>query len=296
MGYDEFLSAVGVESMTLVAAWIRKAGNGPQLVVASDSRLSFGARWDCCPKIFPLLRNDSVLAFCGDTGFAYPILSQLSNSVRNYEKAQSREMDIVDLRPHFIKIIESMRAQVTDLPKGEHGIDNTDFQLLFAGYSTKLKTFKAWSLNYDKNAGAFGYRNLSFHAKRTKGTKAFLFMGDNASVAVQNLYDKLSARKKLTSGDLDMEPLEILIEMCEDRRLHTIGGPPQIVKIYPFANVLPINVLWPRQDPKMIAHFGRPLLSYEGSRYACLDLNDFSLLAPYDAFQRLGVSTPLDAQ
>lgn len=30
-------------------------------LVASDSRLSFGARWDCCPKMFPLAREDSVL-------------------------------------------------------------------------------------------------------------------------------------------------------------------------------------------------------------------------------------------
>jgi ATP-dependent protease HslVU (ClpYQ) peptidase subunit len=97
--------------MTLVAAWIRQRKEQDQLVIASDSRLSFGARWDCCPKVFPLLREDSVIAFCGDTAFAYPILLQLMNAVRNYGKAESREMDISDLRPHFLKIVESMRGQ-----------------------------------------------------------------------------------------------------------------------------------------------------------------------------------------
>jgi hypothetical protein len=273
--------------MTLVAAWVREAGNAGQLVVASDSRLSFGARWDCCPKIFPLLRNDSVLAFCGDTAFAYPILLQLVNAVRNYEKAQSREMDITDLRPHFIKVIESMRLQVVDLPQGEHAIDPTDFMLMFAGYSSKMGDYKAWSLYFDKTKGMFNHRPLSFHTKRTGGTKPFLFIGDNVPDAMRRLYAKLNDREKLNTGGLDMEPLEVLTEMCEAPEYDKIGGPPQLVKVYSYANVLPINVLWPRDKPTYVAHFGRPLLSYEGSRYACLDLNDLSLLAPYDAYARL---------
>jgi hypothetical protein len=277
--------------MTLVTAWVRQVSNQQQLVVASDSRLSFGARWDCCPKIFPLRRDDSVIAFCGDTAFAYPILLQLSNSILNYGKALSREIDITALRPHFIKIIENMRKQVTDFPTGTHGIDPTDFKLVFAGYSTKFSSFMAWSLFFDKSSGRFDHRRLSFHNKRTKGTKPFLFIGDHVSHATRLLYSKLVARKKLTSGNLDMEPLEVLVDMIESPQYASIGGPPQLVKVYPYANVLPINVLWPRNEPQIVAHFGRPLLGYEGSKYACLDLNDFSLLAPYDANERVRTAT-----
>lgn len=279
--------------MTLVTAWIRETSNGGQLVVASDSRLSFGARWDCCPKIFPLTRNDSLLAFCGDTAFAYPILLQLVNAVRNYEKAESREMDIADLRSHFLKVIESMRGQVADLPKGNHCIDPTDFIILFAGYSSKLSKYKAWSLYFDKAKGKFNHKALSFHSKRTGGTKPFLFIGDNVSDAVRLLYSKLKDRKKLTTGGLDMEPLEVLTEMCEARKYDKIGGPPQLAKVYSHVNVLPVNVLWPRSNPQYVAHFGRPLLSYEGSKYACLDLNDLSLLAPYEAYARLAANPSL---
>jgi hypothetical protein len=273
--------------MTLVAVWVRQVTSEEQLVVASDSRLSFGARWDCCPKIFSLRRNDAVLAFCGDTVFAYPILLQLSNAILNYGKALSREIDITDLRPHFIKVIESMRSQVTDFPTGTHGVDPTNFKLVFAGYSTKFRSFKAWSLYFDKASGKFNHRRLSLHNKRTKGTKPFLFIGDHVSHATRRLYSNLAARRKLTAGRLDMEPLEVLVDMIESPQYDTIGGPPQLVKVYPYANVLPINVLWPRENPQFIAHFGRPLLGYEGSRYACLDLNDLMLLAPYEAYERL---------
>ena len=113
--------------MTLVAAWIRQRSERDELIVASDSRSSFGARWDCCPKVFPLAREDSVLAFCGDTAFAYPILLQLNNSVTNYRKSRSREQDITSLRPHLLKVIERMRDEVHNLPKGNSGIDTKDF-------------------------------------------------------------------------------------------------------------------------------------------------------------------------
>ncbi|HET9769036.1 MAG TPA: hypothetical protein VFS60_19475 [Thermoanaerobaculia bacterium] len=273
--------------MTLLAAWIRESGSSIQLNLAADSRLSFGARWDCCPKIVPLIRNDSALAFCGATLFAYPMLLQLSNAIRNYPKAESRELDIAKLRPHFLKTIDSMRSQVTNLPQGEHGIDTTDFKILLAGWSSKMGQFKAWSLHFDAATGAFGHRAMSFHQKHFAGTKPFLFMGDRVREAYHLLREKLKERGKLTKGGLDMEPLEILVDMCESDQYPEIGGPPQLVRIYSYASVLPINVLWPRNHSRYVAYFGRPLLSYEGSKYACLDLNNMELLSPQVAQQRL---------
>jgi hypothetical protein len=87
-----------------------------------------------------------------------------------------------------------------------------------------------------------------------------------------------------------MEPLDVLVEMIEDTKFESIAGPPQIIKIYPHINVLPFNVLWPRDNPTFISHFGRALLDYEGSRYACLDLRTKELVAPYEAVKRLSPS------
>ena len=275
--------------MTLIAAWLRKTSSDDQLMVASDSRLSFGARWDCCPKIFPLARNDSILAFCGDTSFAYPVLLQLVNAIGNYGKALSRELDITELRPHFIKVIESMLGQVVGPSKA---IDQTGFKILFAGYSSKHSAFQAWALYFDKTAKKFTHRKLAFHKKRTNGTKPFLFIGDNTNEAANRLYSMLREREKLTTGNLEMEPLEVLTEMIESPQYDTICGPPQLVKIYKHINVLPINVLWPRKAPLFVAHFGRPLLGYEGSKYACLDLNDLSLLSPQQVYERLTIGSP----
>jgi hypothetical protein len=83
--------------------------------------------------------------------------------------------------------------------------------------------------------------------------------------------------------------------MIHNDQYETIAGPPQIVKVYPYARILPINVLWPIIKPAYVAHFGRPLLGYEGSRYACLDLATKELLAPYEAYKRIETTTELNA-
>ena len=44
--------------MTLVAAWVRSVGTTQELVLATDSRLTGGHTWDCCPKILSLPRGD----------------------------------------------------------------------------------------------------------------------------------------------------------------------------------------------------------------------------------------------
>ena len=51
-----------------------------ELLVASDSRLRGGYAWDAAPKLLRLPRGDSVLAFAGQTDFAYPLMLQAWNA------------------------------------------------------------------------------------------------------------------------------------------------------------------------------------------------------------------------
>ena len=228
------------------------------------------------------------MAFAGDTAFAYPILLQLANSVSNFQKSRSREQDITHLRPHLLKVIERMRDEVHSLPKGNGGIDTKDFKLLFAGYSSRVQQFKAWAFLYDATLKRFHYRPLTYSRKQTGGTKPFLFIGDHFLKAYGSLYRRLRKAGNLQVGPLDMEPLEILLEFIENPEYDSISGPPQIIKIYPYARTLPINVLWPPKDPTFVAHYGRPLLDYESTDFACLDLASMELLSPHQATERIG--------
>lgn len=101
-------------TMTVAAAWIRKFRDVEELVFVSDSRLSGGARtFDYCPKILTLPRTDCAIAFAGDTDDAYPLMHQLALAIQAFQPLQSRAMDLNELRPHAVKIFDSMSSSVT---------------------------------------------------------------------------------------------------------------------------------------------------------------------------------------
>lgn len=77
--------------MTLVATWIRQTKSNEELVIASDSRVTGGIVINCAPKLFRLERNDAVLAYCGPTMVAYPILLQIKASLDAHEETRERE-------------------------------------------------------------------------------------------------------------------------------------------------------------------------------------------------------------
>ena len=83
--------------MTLCAAWIRTVGKTKELVVASDSRLAGGIRWDGCPKIITFSRSDFVICFAGNTVDAYPFMLQVNNAIENYSRASSGALDVTEL-------------------------------------------------------------------------------------------------------------------------------------------------------------------------------------------------------
>ena len=53
-------------------------------------------------KLLPLQRDDSLLAFSGNTAFASPVLLQLDKSISNDRKSLAREQDIRELRSHLL--------------------------------------------------------------------------------------------------------------------------------------------------------------------------------------------------
>ncbi|MEB8474496.1 hypothetical protein [Acidithiobacillus ferriphilus] len=276
--------------MTLVAAWIKENSRGNHLIVASDSRLGSGFKWDCAPKIFPLPRNDSVIAFSGLTDYAYPILLQLLNATNNYKKSLTRELDVTELIPHIIKIINDMRTSIYDTPKGSYVDDSNEFSMIFAGYSSIKKSFYIWRIYYNKNANSFNCCNIM----RNHGDQKVVFIGDNVNDAYIRL-NKIMTDNGKTYGHkkhrktkyAELEPLDVLVDMITDPLFTSIGGPPQMVKIYPYANVLPVNFFWPKNNPQKITNFGRNLLGYESTQYATMDLTDHKLYGPNLAYMKI---------
>ncbi|EPM4287933.1 hypothetical protein P3580_23315 [Vibrio parahaemolyticus] len=263
--------------MTLSVAWIRKVNNTEELMVATDSRLRWGRAWDCCPKIFPLVRQDSVLCFAGNTQYAYPMMLQINNSLSMHGKSSSRALDITDVKGHILKVIEGMRDHIHDLPRGSDAFEAPDALFIFAGYSWKTQSFKIWTYYYDPKTDKFSCKKASSHRKKLDGTKYYAFIGDNLDIARKKTTELLIEKGLGDKPGLDMEPLEVLIEMIRDEKYPHIGGSPQVVKVYKHMNTMPYSVYWPNKESNQKTFLGRPMLDYEVNEYFVLDPDTMKL-------------------
>ncbi len=271
--------------MTLVVSWIKHEGSSEELLIASDSRISGGTSLDQAPKLLRLLRDDAVLAFCGTTRVAYPIVIQIKLALDAYEPARKRLIDIVDLPAHLRRIIESMRQTVADLPDGSD--EPIAFKIMLAGFSWRTSSFKSWVLKFDLRNGEFTAHPMRPH--RVGGRIVYAqFMSDvvDNEHRARSFLDKTSRMGKGTSWT----PFDALMEQIGDPEVKDVGGPPQLVKIYRHANTLPVNTIWPFMEFRdgeilsryHVTHFGRALLPYERTDYLSLDLRTSSLIEPWN--------------
>ena len=260
--------------VTLSVAWVRKIGSIEELVVASDSRLSGGESWDGNPKILLLPRTDAVIAFAGLTHSAYPLMLQAINAINNHQPAVNRVMDLTDLKGHLVRVFNHSRSFISDLPFGQYQPDLPGSQFLLAGYSSKEKRFRIWNLHFQKGTNEFTFAPIRMWRGQDGGSlKLVRFIGDFDAVteAKRRLVEMLVARNKIETGSLNMEPFEILVELIRENRFSSVGGPPQMVKVYDHSNAAPVGVYWPDKASGQVCMFGRPLMKYEKTSWGVMD-------------------------
>lgn len=289
--------------MTLTIAWVREDKSIQELVLAADSRLRSVGYWDGCPKLFPLARGDAVIGFAGDTMHAYPLLLQVRNAIDMSPRARSRQLDLHDLKGFVIRVMNHMRAGEGFQLDGSDRIPSAAF--LLAGYSWRKRVFRVWTIHYDHSIPGFTSRPAT--RWRRSGRKWIAFVGDDLFVdketkeveraraeflqlldrrvrraerairfhviatAKDQLGSLLRERGKLTEGSFDMEPLEVLRDMIRGDHWDSIGGPPQVVKVYPHMNAVPFAVYWPDRASGRISVFGREVMAEERWEYPILD-------------------------
>jgi hypothetical protein len=271
--------------MTIAVAWVRRIADCEELVFASDSRLSGDTRiFDAAPKILTLPRGDCAIAFAGITQDAFPMMLQLSLAISSYGPTRRRSLELGALKTHALKIFDGMSeliksdAFVKGNPPGE--IPASEF--LFGGYSWTKKRFEIWKINYNMAERRFvaarapwarissktGICRISRAAKSPQDVTLgqIAFAGDQAPNAEIKLSRELTNRLQIGEQvtKLDMEPFCVLVEMLRDRhRSHTIGGAPQLAKIYQYMTAVSFPLYWPSKAAGSVYLQGRPCLEYE---------------------------------
>lgn len=273
--------------MTISIAWIRKVREGEELWIASDSRLSGnGTTWDECMKLNILPGDGSFIAFAGNTNIAYPILNQISSTIKSHRKSMLGYLDIKSQKGHILNVINTtinnIKFEVDEIKKEDLG--NTEF--MFGGYSWYDKQFRFWKFNYNFDLKRYIARKPAL----IKDFGKCLIAGDITYEGVRLLNqflnkrreEKISQNKAFTGFDL--EPLELLRDLLRDNEnnkgtdsyLRTIGGAVQIIKIYQHANAEPIGVFWPDKNSGNPNLLGRYMQGYEHTDCIYMDLDNLN--------------------
>lgn len=275
--------------MTLSIAWIRNVGSVQELLFASDSRLRAGQAWDCCPKIMTLARSDCLISFAGETDYAYPLMLQMARAIEFYPASFDRRVDINVVKDHAVNIFNQMRHLIHDFPELQTTPGDPHTGFLFGGYSWREQQFRIWRLTYHPQIDAFKFQPTSNWPGQT-GTKIITFAGDAIRDAHGRLIELLRDRGKLKSGNLDMEPFEVLRDMIRSTAYPTIGGAPQVAKVYRYLRTKYFAVRWPTSEGVPHA-LGRPALDYERFEAPVIDPDAPEIQARWQ-IRRRARSTP----
>jgi hypothetical protein len=175
-----------------------------------------------------------------------------------------------------------MRRYMHEFPSKREAIGEEETFFILAGYSWRRSKFAIWTLHFDKSINAFTFRPASAWLG-VDGYRVTAIVGDKVDKAKENLTEVLRSTGKLTSGGLDMEPLAVLRDMIRSKNHPSIGGPPQVVKVYRHMNCSPFGVYWPDRCSGQISVLGRPLLDYEQPNCGVFDPDTFEVIEPTEA-------------
>lgn len=213
------------------------------------------------PKIFPLERNDCAIACAGFTCYSFPVIEHIRQSISLNQGLLDRSIDLTDLLHSIVDISNKVLFQEADKQRGMVG---PEFSMIIAGYSWKYSKPIIREIKYNRQTKLM-YAVKQSTIKRTP----FALIGDETQEARRKIFLKLENDGVADGGEVDMQPLDVLMEYINDPHAHTIDGNPQMVKIYPFMNVLPFGFI---DKDKNIYYMGRPLIDYETIPYPLINL------------------------
>lgn len=263
------LATSNVKSMTLVSAWIRRNSSLHELVVVSDSRLSGGESWNACPKLIPLPRPGAMVAMSGDATPAYAFLLHAINTCNLLDGNKSGRTDIGYLANKLFDVYSDSRSHVTDLPRSS-APEIPDLDVALFGWSWRHLRFEGYSYRYD-TSGELRMHSLNQDLSLSKPYPVHIF-GDAAPRARARLYEMMKSKgypRPMSGAEdaprvaaeyfWDWEPLENLLEESSDVESRTVGGPPQIAKIYQHGEVE--QFVWRKNGADYFG--GRPVQQHE---------------------------------
>jgi hypothetical protein len=160
-------------------------------------------------------------------------------------------------------------------------------EFLFGGYDWIKKKFEIWAVKYNARQAKFvahpprtlvylpEHGRVAFaSAKRPRAEVLgrVAFAGDQGKAAADRLIAGYPVGVRPAVMKLDWQPFEVVRDMLRDpHRSETIGGPPQIAKVYQYMDATVLGVHWPDRLNGDVYLQGRRCLGYERIERFVLD-------------------------
>jgi hypothetical protein len=270
--------------VTLIAVWLRRNATLRELVIASDSRISGGESWDSCPKVIPLPRPATAIAMSGHATTAYSFLIHALNTCYMLDGHLVGRTDVRYLANELREVFDDNRKHVQDLPIGQRRPAIPDLAVALCGWSWRRSRFDVFTYRFNPTGGVA--ISSSQRIARQIGF-SYLLIGDAALEGERRL--KKLTRAKQAENLLPFprrgkpfdpseqermyyswEPLQVLHEMCDDDSVRTVGGTPQVTRLYQYGGTE--QFVW-RDDDGTYSFGGRPVLESERFDRRVLSIN-----------------------
>lgn len=267
--------------MTITVAWVRQNKSTSELLVASDSRLRAYGAIDQAQKLFRLERGDCCLGFCGDAQIAYPLFVQVGTTLNNFVRTRTRAEDVTEIADLVGRVLNNLITS-WDLKASEKAEQLASTRVLLAGWSWKHRRFDIGFFEFDEGTFTFHHRRMIMPYPWRENRRSLVFIGDYEHEYRAALAEVLGRRhgvqprqvetRKVVNFDYEpVEALHLLLQQASSGgNLPLIGGAPQLIKVYPHGNDLPIGI---RTDADKHFLFGRRLFEWEKTSYPILDLS-----------------------
>ncbi|WP_145193117.1 hypothetical protein [Gimesia chilikensis] len=201
---------------------------------------------------------------------------QLVSSIASFPESRRRILDFDEMKGHTVRVFNFILSKVVhEVHDGELEFrrELAASSFLLCGYSWRNKCFRVIRLAYDESSGSY-----SAHSYKVK-KRTCVFIGDvdedkNIDIpqeAKKRLEQILLSKDKFPDGNLDWEPFAVLRDIIIEANHRTIGGPPQLLKIYPHMNTQMFAVYWPSRSQGALTIGGRDTLDYERTDWPRLD-------------------------
>ena len=249
--------------MSLCIGWIRKTTLSEEVVLVADSCFSGGQRFMAAPKLFTSKRGDFAIACAGSTTYSFSIIEHIRQSFNCNEPISHRAYDFEDIIHNIVDITNETLCHEKEIIRN----DEIDFKMIVGGYSWKRKKAMLRIIEYSPRQ-----KKYYAHVVQTIKKTPVAVIGDRDAVMPARLaiFNQLEADGVQIGGAINMQPLYVLMDFINNPKFTTIGGAPQLLKVYPYMKILPWGFRYGKDTS--IYFYGRKILDYETFPYPIFNL------------------------